>query len=114
MTGFVHRMKPYGVFVEIPEKQSGLVHRSEILPGQNVAVEEVLWPGDQVKAVIKRVDYSRHEIRLSIADYLRREGRSQSRFLLTTPQGPPSHQGGVSNSSLPHNSLGEPSQPAAP
>jgi signal transduction histidine kinase/predicted RNA-binding protein with RPS1 domain/DNA-binding response OmpR family regulator len=73
--GFVHRMKSYGVFVEIIPGQDGLVHRSEIIPGQVVEIEDHLWPGDQVRAVIQRIDRSKKRIHLSIADYLYQEGK---------------------------------------
>lgn len=73
VTGSVRRTKPYGVFVEFMPGQDGLVHRSQILPGEIVQVNDQLWPGDQVKAIIQRIDHADRRVHLSIADYLRRQ-----------------------------------------
>jgi signal transduction histidine kinase/predicted RNA-binding protein with RPS1 domain/ActR/RegA family two-component response regulator len=69
--GYVRRIKSFGAFVEFGHRQQGLVHRSEILPGKTVQVDDLLWTGDQVKAVIKRIDHSKKQVQLSIAHYLR-------------------------------------------
>lgn len=72
VTGFVRRIKPYGVFVEFIPGQDGLVHRSQVLPGQTVEIDDLLWPGDQVRAVIRQIDQAEKRVHLSIADYLQR------------------------------------------
>lgn len=71
VVGTVRRVYAYGAFVELAPEIQALVHRSQILPGEMVTVEKWLWPGDQVKAVIAQVDWTKRQISLSIADYLR-------------------------------------------
>lgn len=72
ITGEVSRIYPYGAFVEFSPGVQGLVHRSQILPDQLVEVEQHLWPGDQVRAVILRIDYAKRQVYLSITEYLKR------------------------------------------
>lgn len=72
ITGEVCRIYYYGAFVEFPPGVQGLVHRSQILPNEIADVEAVLWPGDQVRAVIQNIDYSKRQIVLSISEFLRR------------------------------------------
>ncbi len=82
ITGEVSRIYPYGAFVEFSPGVQGLVHRSQILPELLVEVEQYLWPGDQVRAVILRIDYSKRQVYLSIAEYLKRIHKAGSTLSL--------------------------------
>jgi signal transduction histidine kinase len=95
ITGEVSRIYPYGAFVEFSPGLQGLVHRSQILPDQLVEVEQYLWPGDQVRAVILRIDHSKRQVYLSIAEYLNRIRKAGASF------GPPDKDLAVSQASAP-------------
>lgn len=100
ITGEVSRIYPYGAFVEFSPGVQGLVHRSQILPDQLVEVEQHLWPGDQVRAVILRIDHPKRQVYLSIAEslkHIRNAGVSVSPLDkdLPAPQSPASAAGAL-------------------
>jgi signal transduction histidine kinase/predicted RNA-binding protein with RPS1 domain/DNA-binding NarL/FixJ family response regulator len=64
--GIVTSIMPYGAFVEIEPGIVGLVHISEIAPWRVSRVEDLLWVGDHVEAIILRVERERRHVALSI------------------------------------------------
>jgi signal transduction histidine kinase/predicted RNA-binding protein with RPS1 domain/CheY-like chemotaxis protein len=64
--GIVTRIMPYGAFVEIEPGVVGLVHISEIAPWRVDQVEDLLWVGDHVEAVILGIERERRHVALSI------------------------------------------------
>ncbi len=68
--GTVTQVMPYGAFVEIEPGIVGLIHISEIAPWRVDQVEDVLWVGDHVQAVILRVERERRRVALSIRAHL--------------------------------------------
>lgn len=77
--GTVTRLSTYGAFVEIEPGIVGLVHISEIAPWKIDQVEDVLWVGDLVEAVILRVERERRRVSLSIQARLEQVSPSQTR-----------------------------------
>src|SRR5881227_2207621 len=68
-TGKVVKTTTFGAFVELAKGTDGLLHISNISPGQRVAtVEEVLNRGDEVKVRVVEVDRERGRIGLRLAD----------------------------------------------
>jgi signal transduction histidine kinase len=91
--GTVTQVMPYGAFVEIQSGIVGLVHISEIAPWRVDQVEDVLWVGDQVEAVILRVERERRRVALSIRARLEQLSPAETRPpdaeevpFLSTPQ----------------------------
>jgi predicted RNA-binding protein with RPS1 domain len=72
--GSVESVKPYGAFIKLedPRGAVGLVHISRIPGSEKREVKDLLWIGDQVEAVIKRIDLSDQQIGLSINERLSR------------------------------------------
>ena len=67
--GKVVKTTTFGAFVELSKGTDGLLHISNISPGQRVAtVEEVLNKGDEIKVRVVEVDRERGRIGLRLAD----------------------------------------------
>src|SRR5438034_5612821 len=68
-TGKVVKTTTFGAFVELIKGTDGLLHISNIAPGQRPAtVEEVLNRGDEVRVRVVEVDRERGRIGLRLAD----------------------------------------------
>ena len=55
--GKVVRIMPFGAFVELLPGKDGLVHISELAEGHVDTVEDVVQIGDELKVIVKKVDY---------------------------------------------------------
>ena len=67
--GKVVKTTTFGAFVELSKGTDGLLHISNIAPGQRVdTVEEVLNKGDEIKVRVVEVDRERGRIGLRLAD----------------------------------------------
>lgn len=66
--GKVTRIAPFGAFVEIEPGLEGLVHISQISEKRIGKVEEVLNPGQTIKAKVLEVDTGKKRISLSIKE----------------------------------------------
>jgi polyribonucleotide nucleotidyltransferase len=76
-TGKVVKTMPFGAFVELAKGTDGLLHISNIAPGQRPAtVEEVLNKGDELKVRVVEVDRERGRIGLRLADDPEVEGKT--------------------------------------
>src|SRR2546423_13129830 len=68
-SGKVVKTTTFGAFVELSKGTDGLLHISNVSPGQRVAtVEEVLNRGDEVRVRVVEVDRERGRIGLRLAD----------------------------------------------
>jgi polyribonucleotide nucleotidyltransferase len=68
-TGKVVKTTTFGAFVELSKGTDGLLHISNVSPGQRVdTVEEVLNRGDEVSVRVVEVDRERGRIGLRLAD----------------------------------------------
>ncbi|HVL95058.1 MAG TPA: polyribonucleotide nucleotidyltransferase [Solirubrobacteraceae bacterium] len=68
-TGKVVKTMPFGAFVELAKGTDGLLHISNIAPGQRPAtVEEVLEKGQELQVRVVEVDRERGRIGLRLAD----------------------------------------------
>jgi polyribonucleotide nucleotidyltransferase len=68
-SGKVVKTTTFGAFVELIKGTDGLLHISNIAPGQRPAtVEEVLNRGDEVRVRVVEVDRERGRIGLRLAD----------------------------------------------
>ena len=76
-TGKVVKTTTFGAFVELAKGTDGLLHISNIAPGQRSdTVEEVLNKGDEVTVKVVEVDRERGRIGLRLADDPEVEGKS--------------------------------------
>jgi polyribonucleotide nucleotidyltransferase len=68
-TGKVVKTMPFGAFIELAKGTDGLLHISNIAPGQRPAtVEEILNKGDELSVRVVEVDRERGRIGLRLAD----------------------------------------------
>ncbi|MDX6666838.1 MAG: polyribonucleotide nucleotidyltransferase, partial [Solirubrobacteraceae bacterium] len=76
-SGKVVKTTTFGAFVELAKGTDGLLHISNISPGQRVdTVEDVLNRGDEVDVRVVEVDRERGRIGLRLADDPEIEGKS--------------------------------------
>lgn len=76
-TGKVVKTTTFGAFVELAKGTDGLLHISNIAPGQRAnTVEEHLNKGDEIKVRVVEVDRERGRIGLRLADDPAIEGKS--------------------------------------
>ena len=64
--GTVKDLRPYGAFVEILPGVNGLVPLAELAPWEVEKPDDVVWIGDDVEAVITRVNSRKKQVWLSI------------------------------------------------
>ena len=68
-TGKVVKTMPFGAFIELAKGTDGLLHISNIAPGQRPeTVEEVLEKGQELQVRVVEVDRERGRIGLRLAD----------------------------------------------
>jgi polyribonucleotide nucleotidyltransferase len=77
-TGKVVKTTTFGAFVELSKGTDGLLHISNVAPGQRIAtVEEVLNKGDEVGVKVVEVDRERGRIGLRLASDPEIQGKNQ-------------------------------------
>src|SRR5262249_57384949 len=78
-TGKVVKTTTFGAFVELTKGTDGLLHISNVKPGERVdAVEDVLSSGDEIDVTVVEVDPERGRIGLRLSDDPAVEGKSAS------------------------------------
>jgi polyribonucleotide nucleotidyltransferase len=76
-TGKVVKTTTFGAFVELSKGTDGLLHISNVSPGQRVdAVEDVLNKGDEIDVRVVEVDRERGRIGLRLAEDPQVAGKS--------------------------------------
>jgi polyribonucleotide nucleotidyltransferase len=76
-TGKVVKTTAFGAFVELTKGTDGLLHISNVKPGERVgAVEDVLKPGDELDVTVVEVDRERGRIGLRLSDDPAVEGKA--------------------------------------
>jgi polyribonucleotide nucleotidyltransferase len=75
--GKVVKTTTFGAFVELTKGTDGLLHISNVKPGERVgAVEDVLSPGDELDVTVAEVDRERGRIGLRLSTDPAIEGKS--------------------------------------
>jgi len=93
-TGKVVKTTTFGAFVELAKGTDGLLHISNVSPGQRVGtVEEVLNKGDEIAVRVVEVDRERGRIGLRLAEDPDIAGKSKEE-LTTVGTGDPTMGGG--------------------
>lgn len=85
--GKVSKIMPFGAFVSLPEKKSGLVHISEVARDYVENIAEHLSEGDTVKVKVIKIDDS-GKISLSIKQALEPKKRTEKKGGAKKPAGP--------------------------
>src|SRR5262249_11001359 len=91
-TGRVVKTTNFGAFVELTKGTDGLLHISNVKPGERVgAVEDVLNQGDEIDVTVVEVDKERGRIGLRLSDDPDVEGKSAEELagVGTGDSGPP-------------------------
>lgn len=70
VVGEVVNLESYGAFVELEPGIDGLVHISSVPGGQDKEIQDLLWIGDQIEAIITAIDHEKRHISLSIIERL--------------------------------------------
>jgi polyribonucleotide nucleotidyltransferase len=77
-TGKVVKTTTFGAFIELAKGTDGLLHISNVAPGQRIAtVEEVLNKGDELSVKVVEVDRERGRIGLRLADDPEIQGKNK-------------------------------------
>ncbi len=81
IVGVVRRVRHFGAFVEVQKGIEGFLPVREITFQKKGAfqAQEILWPGDWVKAVISELDPQKYRLKLSIREILLREKEKRKR-----------------------------------
>jgi polyribonucleotide nucleotidyltransferase len=93
--GKVVKTTNFGAFVELTKGTDGLLHISNVKPGERVgAVEDVLNQGDEIDVTVVEVDKERGRIGLRLSDDPDVEGKSAEELagVGTGDPGPPSRR----------------------
>jgi polyribonucleotide nucleotidyltransferase len=92
--GKVVKTTTFGAFVELTKGTDGLLHISNVKPGERVgAVEDVLSPGDELEVTVVEVDRERGRIGLRLSDDPAIAGKTAA-DLTTVGTGDPTMGGG--------------------
>jgi polyribonucleotide nucleotidyltransferase len=95
-TGKVVKTTTFGAFIELVKGTDGLLHISNVKPGERVgAVEDVLSAGDELDVTVVEVDRERGRIGLRLSDDPSIEGKSAEE-LSSVGTGDPAFGGGRS------------------
>ena len=87
-TGKVVKTTTFGAFVELTKGTDGLLHISNVSPGQRVeTVEDVLNSGDEIQVKVVEVDRERGRIGLRLADDPSIAGKSNEELAAVVASG---------------------------
>jgi polyribonucleotide nucleotidyltransferase len=103
--GKVVKTTTFGAFVELAKGTDGLLHISNVSPGERIAsVEEVLNKGDEINVRVVEVDRERGRIGLRLAEDPEIAGKSVEELAAVGSGAHPPGGGGGSRSSRPSSS----------
>ena len=87
VTGYVTGIEKYGIFVNLDEYYSGLIHISEISPNFVRNVNDYVNIGETIKMKIVSVDDKNHQVKLSIKNLDYRIGKKKRTKIVETKHG---------------------------
>jgi polyribonucleotide nucleotidyltransferase len=97
-TGKVVKTTTFGAFIELTKGTDGLLHISNVKPGERVgAVEDVLTAGDELDVTVVEVDPERGRIGLRLSDDPSVEGKSAEELSSVGTGDPGPRRGGGGN-----------------
>ncbi|MCS7205264.1 MAG: S1 RNA-binding domain-containing protein [Leptospiraceae bacterium] len=75
LKGKITSISDFGIFVDIGDGYEGLVHKSKIPLKKNEKIEDKYKIGDEIQAVLLKIDPVKEKISLSIKDYERKKAK---------------------------------------
>lgn len=87
VTGYVTGIEKYGIFVNLDEYYSGLIHISEISTGFVRNVSEYVNIGETIKMKVMSVNEKNHQVKLSIKNIDYRIGKKKRTKIVETEHG---------------------------
>ena len=87
VTGYVTGIEKYGIFVNLDEYYSGLIHISEISSGFVRNVSEYVNIGETIKMKVISVNEKNHQVKLSIKNIDYRIGKKKRTKIVETEHG---------------------------
>lgn len=87
VTGYVTGIEKYGIFVNLDEYYSGLIHISEISTGFVRNVSEYVNIGETIKMKVMSVNEKNHQVKLSIKNLDYRIGKKKRTKIVETEHG---------------------------
>lgn len=85
--GCVTGIEKYGVFVNLDEYYSGLIHISEISTSFVRNIHDYVKLGETIKVKVLEEDEERHHVKLSIKDFDYRIGKKKNEKIIETITG---------------------------
>ncbi len=85
--GKVSKIMPFGAFISLPDRKSGLVHISEVARDYVENISDHLSEGDDVKVKVIKIDDA-GKISLSIKQALEPKKRAEKKTQPAAPKGP--------------------------
>lgn len=87
VTGYVTGIEKYGIFVNLDEYYSGLIHISEISPNFVRNVNDYVNIGETIKMKIVGVDEKNHQVKLTIKNLDYRINKKKRTKIVETEHG---------------------------
>ncbi len=87
VTGYVTGIEKYGIFVNLDEYYSGLIHISEISSSFVKDINDYVNIGETIKMRIMSIDEKKHQIKLSIKNMNYRIDNKRKNKIVETPHG---------------------------
>ena len=87
VTGYVTGIEKYGIFVNLDEYYSGLIHISEISPNFVRNVNDYVNIGETIKMKIVAVDEKNHQVKLTIKNLDYRINKKKRAKIVETEHG---------------------------
>ena len=85
--GCVTGIEKYGVFVNLDEYYSGLIHISEVSTSFVRNIHDYVKLGETIKVKVLEEDEERHHVKLSIKDFDYRIGKKKNEKIIETITG---------------------------
>ena len=85
--GCVTGIEKYGVFVNLDEYYSGLIHISEVSSSFVRNIHDYVKLGETIKVKVLEEDEERHHVKLSIKDFDYRIGKKKNEKIIETATG---------------------------
>lgn len=67
VSGVVVNVEAYGVFIELPQGVTGLLHVSKLPLWVSGAAADLFWPGDHINVIVESIDASDRRVPLTMA-----------------------------------------------
>lgn len=77
VTGTVSKVTGFGIFVTLPDDLEGLIHATQLSETPPAKVEDVVKVGDEITALVVKIDPIDRKIALSVKEYLQSKKKTE-------------------------------------